>query len=253
LPGAGALPAPLGSAGTTPEPAQANIGHYEAAVFAVSRVELPAISVKYRLPDGSEGELASAPVPLRILSVLPKDPAEQKLADIRGPISLPVGAPFWLGVAGLALLLAVVGVCWWRRRRRRAPAGPLPAQQGPPDVEARAALDRLAASGAVGRGEYRPFYISLTEIAKRYLERRLEAPVLEMTSSEMLGYLRDHPHGCAFAALLRDLTGAADQVKFAGGRGQAEEAQRHLAAVRQVVDALEAKLRPPAAEREKVA
>ena len=56
----------------------------------------------------------------------------------------------------------------------------------PPDVEALPALDALAAEGLPGQGALRPFYIRLTAIAKRYLERRLDAPILEMTSAETL-------------------------------------------------------------------
>jgi hypothetical protein len=249
--------APAEGAGTASgaPPLPPGTSRYEAVVYALGDVELPAIPVKYRLPDGGEGEASTTAVPLRVVSMLPKDEAEPKLADIHAPLALPIGAAFWIGLAALVLLMASLAL-WWRRRRRRARASTAPAaQELAPDVEARQALERLAASGARERGEYRGFYIALTEIAKRYLERRLAAPVLEMTSAEMLAFLRDHAHGRGFAPALRDLAGAADQVKFAAVDGRAEEALRHLGAVRETVDALEALLRPSASEApaEKVA
>jgi len=103
----------------------------------------------------------------------------------------------------------------------------------------------LAASGLLGRGEYRRFYIALAATAKRYLERRLGAPVLEMTTAETLAFLRRHRHGSEFVPVLRDLSEAADRIKFARGEGVREEAERHLAAVRALVPALEARLQPP--------
>jgi hypothetical protein len=81
-------------------------------------------------------------------------------------------------------------------------------------------------------------------VAKRYLERRLEAPVVEMTSSEMVAFLREHPHGRAIATSVRDLATAADHVKFARGDAAREEAQRHLAATQRVIDVIEEGLRP---------
>jgi hypothetical protein len=246
-----AAPATDPEASASPPP---HVGRYQAAVFALGEVELPAIPVKYRLRDGSEGEVSTPPLPLRIVSVLSKDPGEQKLADIHGPLALAIGPAFWIGLGALALLLLALAA-WWRRRRRRAhAASPALARDLSPDAEAREALARLAASGLRERGDYRAFYIALTEIAKRYLERRLEAPILEMTSAEMVLFLRDHALGRGLTPVVRDLAAAADQVKFAAADARDEEARRHLAAVEQVVDSLEARLRPsPPATSEKVA
>jgi hypothetical protein len=225
---------------------------YEAAAFAVGDVAVPAIAVKYRLPDGTEGEAKTEAIPLRIASLLPKAESERKLADIRGPVKLPLGPFFWGGLAALALLLAaaVAGL----RRRRRRPAAPVVvvAPELPPDAEALAALEALAASEALAAEDLKPFYVALAEVAKRYLERRLGAPILEMTSVEAVGFVRSSGAACDLASPLRDLMGAADQVKFARGHGERPTAERHLVAVRAMVTALEARLRPneaPALEK----
>jgi len=217
---------------------------YEAAVFALGELQIPKVPVRYRLADGTTGEAASTPLSLKVISLLPKEAAEQKLADIHGPAGVGIGRAFWVALAlGLALLAALV---LWRVRRRRgvtAPvAAPLPALA--PDVEALRALDALAAEGLHGRGELRPFYIRLSAVAKRYLERRLGAPILEMTSAETLAFLRAHLHGGELVPVVRDLAEAADRIKFARGQGLVPEAERHLAAVRALVPALEARLRP---------
>lgn len=235
-------------------PAEAAVAErrYQAAVFAVGDVQVPPVTVGYRLADGTEGESSTAPISLRVLSVLPRDPREQKLADVRGPLPLSVGRAFWIVLAVLLLLLG--GLLAWLWKRRRRAARPVPQVPGiAPDAEARAALDRLASAGHLARGEYRPYYIALAEIAKRYLERRLGAPVLEMTSAETVAFLRNHPQAGALAGTVRDLAGAADQVKFARGPGQGEEAERHLQSLRRLVDDLEIRLRPAEPAGEKVA
>jgi hypothetical protein len=219
---------------------------YEAAVFAIGEATLPPIPVRYRLPDGTEGEASSAAVPLKVTSLLPKDPQEQKLADIRGPQAVGIGREFWVALA-IALVLAAA-LAWWLvgRRRKIEPPRASPVPEVPADVEALRALDALAASGLASRGEYRSFYIQLAGVAKRYLERRLGAPVLEMTSAETLAFLRAHAHGGDLLPVVRDLAEAADRIKFAKGQGLAQEAERHLAAARGLVGAVEARLRPAA-------
>jgi hypothetical protein len=238
------LRTPVPPANATPEPLAPGVYRYEAAVFALGEAEVPPIKVRYRLPDGTAGEAATAPIKVRIVSILPKDPSQQQLADIRGPMALSIGLPFWIALGAVLVLLA--GILYWMLRRRRRAAEPevvVPAQ--PPDAEARQALDALAAGDHLARGAFREYYIALIDIAKRYLERRLQAPVMEMTSSETVGFLREQPPLGDLAFAVRDVTGAADQVKFAGSQAAAEESRRHLAMVRQLVDAVEQRLSPP--------
>ena len=167
-------------------------------------------------------------------------------------MGLALCAPFWIAVAVLVLVLIAALVFFLRRSRSSSGEEPVvPAM--PPDAEARTALDRLEASGLLERGELRAFYIELTLIAKSYLERRLAAPIVEMTSAETLTTLRDQIHAPAVAPPMRSLLGSADPVKFARGSGDAGEARRHLASVREMIASLEARLQPPPEEREKVA
>jgi hypothetical protein len=231
---------------------------YDATAIALKDVALPPIAVAYRLPDGKTGTVETKALPLEVGSILPRDPKERQIADIRPPVDIATwGREFWLAllhfftrtIPGLLLLAALVALAvWlWRKRRRRAPSPAAVTQavpETPADVEAVAALDRLAASGLLTREEYRPFYIALSDIAKKYLERRLKAPIREMTSAETLAYLRQDAHGNAFVDLVNDVSGAADQIKFARGQGARERAEGHLGAVRRLVHDLERRLRP---------
>ena len=236
-----------------PSPLPPGVQRYVATVFALGDAQVPAIPVRYRLGDGTEGEVATAPVALKVVSLLPRDKGEQKLADIRGPMGVPIGRAFWVGLGVLLLLIAGLAYRLWSLRKRAAPAAAPLVPALAPDEEAQRALDALRGSGRLARGEYRPFYIELTAVAKRYLERRTGAPVVEMTSAEMLTHLRSSPHAALLAAPMRDLAGAADQIKFARGAGLHDEAERHLAAVGTLIRALEAQLRPSVPEGGKAA
>lgn len=247
--GEGALlrtPAP----GPSPLPPDRHV--YEATLFALDEGTVPEIPVRYRLRNGVEGEVATRPVTVKMASLLPKEPKEHKLADIRGPVAVDVGLAFWIALGALAVLLLGIAFWLWKRRRPRAAAAPARAAAAP-DQEALTALDALSRSPHLARGDFRAFYIELAVIVKTYLERRLGAPVLEMTTTETVAFLRSHMFAQELAPRVRDLVSAADAVKFAKGAALAEDARGHLAAARGLVTDLEARLRPEPPTEEKAA
>ncbi|MFH1177579.1 MAG: hypothetical protein V1750_09255, partial [Acidobacteriota bacterium] len=100
------LQAELPTPGATPTP---GAQRYRAAAFVVTDARVPAIKVRYRLPGGASGEVQTAPIQLQITTLLPKDPAEHKLADIRSPVGLPLGASFGALVATAVVALGASG------------------------------------------------------------------------------------------------------------------------------------------------
>ena len=65
---------PQASAPPAPAP---GTQRYQAVAFALGAVSVPSVTVEYRLPNGASGKTATAPIPLRIGSLLPRDPKEQ--------------------------------------------------------------------------------------------------------------------------------------------------------------------------------
>jgi hypothetical protein len=229
----------------SPEPKSAFSRRYQGFVYQLGEAKVAPIVVKVRLPDGTEADAATGPLALKVKSLLPKDAEQQKLADIKSPLALDVGAPFWVAV-GASVLFLVALVAYLVRRKRPARAE-VPGPAVDPATEARSALAALAGSGVLAGGDYRAYYIALTAIAKRYFERRLEAPVVEMTTAETVAFLRQSEKAAGLAIPVRDLANAADQIKFAKGVGQDREAERHLEAVRGMIMVLEERLAPPPA------
>lgn len=230
-----------------PNPWPSNQHRYEARTFALGEAKLPELRVLYRLPDGTEGEAVAEGPTVKVGSLLPKGEEESPIADIRPPVSVAIAPVFWMALAALLLVVGAPGYLLWRRLRRPAPdAAAAPLAEVPADVEARQALDRLTRADHFARGDGRGYYIALSAIAKRYLERRLDAPVVEMTTAEMLAFLRESSDREPLTPTMRDVAKAADQVKFAKGEALREEGERHLQAVRQLVARLEAQLQPRA-------
>ncbi len=215
-------------------PTADGVGVYNAQVFAMGKDgRIPEIEIQYTSPDGSKGSVKSAPVLLNVVSTL--DPNEQNPApaDFAPPVPVLVSRAFWI-VAGLATLLVLAGLFLLARRLRfpRKLEDPKVTPATTPEEEAMSALDRLVAGRA--RQDPKTFYIQIVQILKQYLERRLEAPVLEMTSTETLGFVKNHAWTAPHAVALRDLVASADLVKF-GGSSDASNAERQIQFVRDII------------------
>ena len=196
--------------------------------FASGATVLPGFTVRV-----GDADLA---VPARTIEVesiagLETDPAAHR--DIADAVPMPSGKGGWtieiiLGILAVAGVVALIA--WWLRRPRPTPP-PIPA-----DEWALARLDELEARGPMTPAGLHAFYIELTDITRRFIERRFGLAAPERTTPEFIREAGRHP-GIREdqAALLGRLLRAADMVKFAGDRPSIPEATRHLAVVRDFV------------------
>lgn len=79
-------------------------------------------------------------------------------------------------------------------------------------------LDRLLKKGLPGRGRYKDFYVELTMVVRRYVQRKYGIKAPHLTTEEFLREIGAGASiGCASdAEALRRFLESADMVKFAG-------------------------------------
>lgn len=217
----------------------------------------PHFTFEEKKTDGLPGrplDLRPPSVTLQVASHLPKDAKPESLPpkDDR-PVRLPgPSLLFWTGVAALALLLGTA-LAWSLLKKRRKAAAEEALPSIPPGEELLGELLRLEREVDLLGDDPRCFYADMTHAVKRYLERRLEMPVLEWTSFETVRRLTEKdlemPREIGFSELLS----AADFVKFGRGRSTRDTARDHLARARRLHEHVEARLAsppaPPATEK----
>ncbi len=219
-----------------PKISTSNVGVavYDAQLFGIGEEgTIPEIEIRYKLIDGSAGSLKSKAFPVNVISNLDPNEKNAAPADLAPPVPVVVARAFWIANGLLALLL-IAGMLRLARRLRfpKRVVDPRVCPAVSPEEEALSGLELLAAGRATL--EPKPFYIQLVQILKQYLERRLEAPVLEMTSTETLAFVKAHGWTSPHAVALRDLVTSADRVKF-GGSSDASNADRQIQLVRDVL------------------
>ena len=225
---------------------------YEVAAFAVDTAFVPPVLVRFTTGADRDTFAVASQGGLFVLvtSVVPPDAAG--LQDLAPLAEFPRPIWFWLGLLGLAGLLAAALYYAWRRRRRRPAdvSAPEPPPL-PPYEEATARLRRLEEVDLHAPDAIKGFYVELSDVLRTYLARRLGARAKERTTRELIEDLRRLAGRSGLpedvAPRVRRVLELADYAKFADARPPAEEGRRALEETRTTLDRVEEALRPPEA------
>ena len=236
------MPGPDGDAVQTPA-----VLHVTA--FELGELEVP--SFELELTDGAERRVtvSTDPVVIGVTTVGLDEGGD--IRDVKGPRAI---ARNWLLLwpwALLALALAGLGY-WWFRRRGSGPgadgAGP-PEPARPPHELAFEALDRLAASPLLERGEIKQYHIEVSRIVRAYIEGRYRIWALEMITPDVVSGLAHAGVDPETRTDFQRFLAACDLVKFARWRPDAGSCRRTLADARELVERTKF-VPPPPAEAE---
>lgn len=199
------------------------------AAFELGMLELPAFEVGVTGPGGEARFLETDRFGIEVVSVGADDTGD--IRGIRGPLSIPIGIgtiAAWL----LGLLLVVAASVWGYRRWAGRSEGAEPVEVGPPPRPAHdvalEALDRLAASDLLDRGEVKAWHIELSDIVRRYVEGRFGVAALEMTTWEVLDGLARAGVDAPVRDDLQRFLDPCDLVKFAKARPDAARSRAVL-------------------------
>jgi hypothetical protein len=77
-------------------------------------------------------------------------------------------------------------------------------------------LDRLLKKGLPGRGRYKDFYVELTMVVRRYVQRKYGIRAPHLTTEEFFAEISASGTGGVATSGLREFLESADLVKFAG-------------------------------------
>ena len=127
----------------------------------------------------------------------------------------------WCALALLSVVAAAYGV--WRLVR--LVARKVREHRMSPIERAMLELGRLLEKGLPGRGRYKDFYVELTMVVRRYIQRRHDVRAPNLTTDEFLRTAAENPAFTREALEgLRQFLESADMVKFAGVEATADMA-----------------------------
>jgi len=175
--------------------------------------------------DGKQHTLQTEPLTVEVAAAVAEHaPSLAELRPAAEPLPLAESSEIdWWSTAALAVVVVAVlaGAIWWLRRRRVAKAGPPPT----PAELAFLELQRLRESHQIHQ-DVKLFYVELTAIVRRYIERTTGIRAPEQTTQE---FLHEISHRREFPAeesrRLTSFLEAADLVKFAAHQPRQEDVE----------------------------
>ena len=225
-------------------PGGANVDslRYVLTLYRTGQHSIPPFSLKCVLSDGTELSAVSDAIPVTVVSVIDDDAAD--IRDLKDPVEIPGGVPWYLWVIGGLVLLAAAAAFMLYMRRRRNRGDPKDAEtavERPPEEIALEELDRLALEEWLARGRVNAHYSALSEILRRYLSARYRIAAMEYTTSELMAALNALDLGAEEARAVRVLFEECDMVKFARHTPESHRQALSLREGREIV----ALTRPP--------
>jgi hypothetical protein len=205
------------------------------AAYKTGDFEIPALSIEAVKVNGEKEVLASEPVKVAVQSVLTGK--QDSLKDLKPQAELEADyKPFLFLLAALASAVYLVYRLFQFFKNRKKTPVPMPQRIRPAEEVAREAIERLLARKLVEQGQFKQFYLELSEIIKRFLGSKLGVHSLERTTEEFTRDLRAVSVPSAQYRMIREFLEDCDLVKFAKYRPGTAEVEEIIVRSRRMID-----------------
>lgn len=177
--------------------------------------------------DTDRHEVETEEITIHVTSILPKDMEKMTLHDIKPPVVLPTSYGVWIWTGSLAGAVLCIGLAAFFLIKRRRKADEAVQPTIPAHELAFNELEALIAENLVEQGEVKRFYQKISDILRRYIERRFGIHAPEQTTEEFLAGIKTrHDFPKTYNPLIKNFLTHCDLVKFAEHQPTTENIQQ---------------------------
>ena len=207
--------------------------NYVITTYQLGEYVIQPFAIQFRARDGKTEELKTNSLYVTIESVDKKKDPESDIRGIKGVFRIRSRAWIWFIFVLCASGIAVGAVLYFRQRKEIQSATVEMALS--PHDEAYQALNRLRHSDFIRKGQVKLYFFQMSEILRRYFERRYQIRALESTTNEVLQELK-RLESLENMTLVRDILSFCDLAKFAKYEPPAAEILQTSNQARQIID-----------------
>ena len=186
---------------------------YVLSFYEIEQCTIPPVPFTVAVA-GKSDTLLSKPIPVRLVLIRSSDSTDTSIKDLKPQQTAGSPSIAWLWIVCGAAALAAFFFFLRRFVKKRTEAAKT-APPKPPYEEAMEALRLLDEKQYLAKGMIREHVFGLSDILKRYIERRFDVNAAEYTTEEMLGWIITSPLGPPEKKSAEWFFTETDPVKFA--------------------------------------
>ncbi|MGB8656351.1 MAG: BatD family protein [Candidatus Zixiibacteriota bacterium] len=213
----------------TKEGKTVNKSQYVITTFTTGEYVVPPITVNYTDPQGEKKQIKSEPLFVLVKSVGASESDKEDIRGLKPPIDVSGGWWGYLLILPILALLGAGGFLYYRQRAKGLALPRIPEELLKPVWEvALFELESLKNSDLLQKKQFKRYFTVLSDIVRKYVERRYGISALDRTTEEIKGEMKRAKLDQKVAGLLYDLLSFGDLVKFAKYIPSTEEIEKNL-------------------------
>jgi len=206
-----------------------NKSEYVITTFTTGEYVVPPITINYTDPKGERKQIQSEPLFILVKSVGASESDKEDIRGLKPPIDVSGGYWTYLLILPILALLGTGGFLYYRQRAKGLALPKIPDELQKPAWEvALLELESLRNSDLLEKKQIKRYFIILSDIIRKYIERRYEISALDRTTEEIRGEIKRVKLDQNIGRSIYDLLSFSDLVKFAKYISSAEETEKSL-------------------------
>jgi hypothetical protein len=214
-----------------------NKSEYLITTFTTGEYVIPPITISYTDPKGETKQIKSEPLFILVKSVGASASDKEDIRGLKSPIDIKGGYRAYLLILPVLAVLGAGGFLYYRHKSRGLALPEIPEElQKPAWQVALYELDNLRDSDLLERRQIKRYITILSEIVRKYVERRWEVSALDRTTEEIRGGIKRIKLEQRVAESIYGLLFFCDFVKFAKYVPSAQEMEKGLSDAYDIVN-----------------
>jgi hypothetical protein len=193
-----------------------NKSEYVITTFTTGDYVIPDLAINYTDPNGEKKQTHSEPLFIKVKSVGATESDKEDIRGLKPPIDVKGSYLAYLLLIPALALLGAGGFLYYRHKAKGLAFPRLSEELQKPAWEvALFELDSLRSSDLLGKRQVKRYFILLSDITRKYVERRFDIPALDRTTEEIRGEIKKAKLEQKVSGLINELLSFCDLVKFA--------------------------------------